>query len=321
LPMSIFRGRDPSTGHVPHPRSRAPWEDLAFVFAIAFGAAQTVSSILDATACDHGLFVGVLHLAAADDFQTVLDQLGCTWSDLTGPIYLWLALRAWRGRMTFVSMARWVCVVLILSYTNSVAWVAAEFISNQLRRSITDRISYGSGVLFGLLAPCAFLWIIARPPDKLAHPARLIFCCWLLLSGIGGLVWLLLDAPVLILLLPFDISNGNVDALLTKLSGPVCLLLGIGVLKSRLVRRYAGIVLFLGTFGDLITNGSTAWIGYWSNFTRYDVPIAVLALATIPILKREDLLAIPDSACETCGYDLTGNFSGRCPECGTPVGK
>jgi hypothetical protein len=23
--------------------------------------------------------------------------------------------------------------------------------------------------------------------------------------------------------------------------------------------------------------------------------------------------------CEKCGYDLTGNVSGRCPECGTPV--
>jgi hypothetical protein len=25
--------------------------------------------------------------------------------------------------------------------------------------------------------------------------------------------------------------------------------------------------------------------------------------------------------CRKCGYDLTGNVSGRCPECGTPVGS
>lgn len=25
--------------------------------------------------------------------------------------------------------------------------------------------------------------------------------------------------------------------------------------------------------------------------------------------------------CQKCGYDLTGNVSGRCPECGTAVGK
>jgi predicted RNA-binding Zn-ribbon protein involved in translation (DUF1610 family) len=23
--------------------------------------------------------------------------------------------------------------------------------------------------------------------------------------------------------------------------------------------------------------------------------------------------------CHSCGYDLTGNVSGRCPECGTPI--
>jgi len=28
---------------------------------------------------------------------------------------------------------------------------------------------------------------------------------------------------------------------------------------------------------------------------------------------------LPPNACEHCGYDLTGNVSGRCPECGTPL--
>ncbi len=30
-------------------------------------------------------------------------------------------------------------------------------------------------------------------------------------------------------------------------------------------------------------------------------------------------LRIPWSYCRTCGYDLTGNESGRCPECGTAI--
>ncbi len=29
----------------------------------------------------------------------------------------------------------------------------------------------------------------------------------------------------------------------------------------------------------------------------------------------------PDPVCGTCGYCLTGNVSGRCPECGTRVGR
>jgi hypothetical protein len=27
----------------------------------------------------------------------------------------------------------------------------------------------------------------------------------------------------------------------------------------------------------------------------------------------------PPGHCQKCGYDLTGNVSGRCPECGTPI--
>ena len=30
------------------------------------------------------------------------------------------------------------------------------------------------------------------------------------------------------------------------------------------------------------------------------------------------LRALPDH-CRTCGYDLTANASGRCPECGSPI--
>jgi len=29
----------------------------------------------------------------------------------------------------------------------------------------------------------------------------------------------------------------------------------------------------------------------------------------------------PEGRCQSCGYDLRGNVSGRCPECGTPTPK
>ena len=29
---------------------------------------------------------------------------------------------------------------------------------------------------------------------------------------------------------------------------------------------------------------------------------------------------VPPGQCRKCGYNLTGNVSGRCPECGTPTG-
>lgn len=41
----------------------------------------------------------------------------------------------------------------------------------------------------------------------------------------------------------------------------------------------------------------------------------VLTGATLGLGKRR--LAV--NLCGTCGYNLTGNVSGRCPECGTPI--
>jgi hypothetical protein len=49
------------------------------------------------------------------------------------------------------------------------------------------------------------------------------------------------------------------------------------------------------------------------------VPAALLAIATIwvwvPLLRRKPARGL----CRDCGYDLTGNTSGVCPECGTPT--
>ncbi|HWE93601.1 MAG TPA: hypothetical protein VG269_06460 [Tepidisphaeraceae bacterium] len=32
------------------------------------------------------------------------------------------------------------------------------------------------------------------------------------------------------------------------------------------------------------------------------------------------VLRVDRGCCQSCGYDLTGNVSGTCPECGTKVG-
>jgi len=35
--------------------------------------------------------------------------------------------------------------------------------------------------------------------------------------------------------------------------------------------------------------------------------------------KLSDVLRPPDGHCQSCGYDLTGNVSGVCPECGERI--
>jgi len=54
---------------------------------------------------------------------------------------------------------------------------------------------------------------------------------------------------------------------------------------------------------------------------------AAMALLAIgfPLALRRDLrdlrarLRAARGRCTKCGYDLTGNVSGRCPECGEPI--
>ena len=48
--------------------------------------------------------------------------------------------------------------------------------------------------------------------------------------------------------------------------------------------------------------------------------LATVALAGRVALWRYRRRAVPPGRCRSCGYDLTGNTSGRCPECGTAIG-
>jgi hypothetical protein len=48
------------------------------------------------------------------------------------------------------------------------------------------------------------------------------------------------------------------------------------------------------------------------------VPFVVVAVPTA-VLWWLDLRRIPPGHCQKCGYNLSGNISGRCPECGGPT--
>ena len=48
------------------------------------------------------------------------------------------------------------------------------------------------------------------------------------------------------------------------------------------------------------------------------LPLLVFAIPTAWLFYR-DRKRIPPSHCQKCGYNLTWNTSGRCPECGDPI--
>lgn len=76
----------------------------------------------------------------------------------------------------------------------------------------------------------------------------------------------------------------------------------------------------------------TSWNdqGFWPRY-QYDsdmkaivlplwIPFFLIGIPTA-LLWRIDRRRTRSGRCTTCGYDLTGNVSGRCPECGTAAEK
>ena len=51
------------------------------------------------------------------------------------------------------------------------------------------------------------------------------------------------------------------------------------------------------------------------------LPLLVIGVPTAKLWWRDRLMPRPTECCQECGYNLTGNVSGRCPECGNPVPK
>src|SRR5262245_61411435 len=57
------------------------------------------------------------------------------------------------------------------------------------------------------------------------------------------------------------------------------------------------------------------WTRIW-NLQRGDVQVAAILSGLLELTRRSDL---EGRICGECGYDLTGNKSGVCSECGQPI--
>ena len=79
---------------------------------------------------------------------------------------------------------------------------------------------------------------------------------------------------------------------------------------------------FAGFHYSHVTTADADYIGltipYWELLLLFVVyPAATLTRGVAHKYFRRPLP--PEDHCQKCGYNLTGNKSGRCPECGTPT--
>jgi hypothetical protein len=93
--------------------------------------------------------------------------------------------------------------------------------------------------------------------------------------------------------------------------------------RWRLVRRSEPIGA-TPSFSRWRDAGYTAWGASYDSNHLATLPIWLLALIfsvfpAIRVYSRRPKR--PAGLCPSCGYDLTGNVSGTCPECGAPAGR
>ena len=58
----------------------------------------------------------------------------------------------------------------------------------------------------------------------------------------------------------------------------------------------------------------------WTIFLPLWIPFLLIGIVVV-WFWWSDARSFVAGGCEACGYDLTGNSSGVCPECGTSVGE
>lgn len=104
-------------------------------------------------------------------------------------------------------------------------------------------------------------------------------------------------------------------------------LLAVGTLTAYVYRRkrifdYAPhqYLLALLVWGSIelivaVLLGSHVWT---SDFKIFAFTVLTVAVPVAYVRYRESMV-VPPGFCRKCRYDLTGNVSGRCPECGTDI--
>ena len=123
------------------------------------------------------------------------------------------------------------------------------------------------------------------------------------------------------------------------------ILLAVALIVGWAVSSRNALFLTVGEFWIAVNNGQLQWGAWPSGWCARTLPIAIAAerpgvwystmTGLIDIWRALLLLSVPTTVswcvhlrqrrrpapghCQNCGYNLTGNVSGRCPECGSTI--
>lgn len=146
-------------------------------------------------------------------------------------------------------------------------------------------------------------------PDSIVSRRRIttLLACTLLAALAGYLCasdsYGMVQPAILVFMLISALAGGVLrHGMLALLGAALIGYAGAGGIIARLAPQTGDLVGFLALEGTLVA-----------------IPCIVVAYiaASLPTVTYAD--APNENRCQKCGYNLTGNVSGRCPECGTPL--
>ncbi|UCC29747.1 MAG: hypothetical protein JSU86_16270 [Phycisphaerales bacterium] len=145
---------------------------------------------------------------------------------------------------------------------------------------------------FGILAAGLYCTLTGRHGEECWTPMMLSFL-------IGGCLSVVIGSVVTGLLLRIDTKHPRLETLLTAPGVLVC--------------------IFIAAAGALTSNPNRDWGEMGAALVLFAVPswLAVFVAHLLSCRRHRSAHGL----CRRCGYNLTGNVSGICPECGTKIAK
>ncbi len=321
---------------------RPPWLILIVGYLCITGLFGTLGTVLQLPS-EYNLLWSIRHYFFAEyDWKAPwawADPSRYLWLQLTYVVSLAAGLLLWRYPTRFRRLAPTVAIVLLIGATLNCLALVGEFLTQgSLYPDWPTRMGLLLPWLDSFAVPIFGLWFVHRV-ETLRRPAITLAAGYLLLIGAPNLmshIALLFSGysfgyPQMLKYSDWPTISWSLLYVIEPLSRFVVvaafLVCGIVLLKrpARIV-AVAWVCLAAMFVQPLVAvlqlvAGYVDMTGLWhglSFFAAYACPMAMglFGLTVAYRLRRRWRNELP--GCRVCGYNLTGNVSGICPECGTP---
>ena len=344
--------------NIPARPQREAWVSLIAGYCLCTGVIAIVWLPLDILFSRHNLLTSIRLYSTQYEWKSswaFIHLLSTIWVPLTDVVFVVFGARLW---FQWGNPKRSALIVLLATLMRFVFRLSAGFESFFANYGSRDPMSFvinSVALLWPIATPCLIIWLVLRDmPDR--DRWRPILAVWLIFWGLGALnsvVWtyfgkglagvnlqhpgwrtLSCDTlwPTVFILRLLDAVIGIVGGLQLWRGSSSLRLWAWSYATSHMLLRAFNTFMLLIILNNSSLSGlpgpvsvqfsgfqSVKWddwfglVGVLLKGAAIAAPLVIFAHHQARRLESETV------SCRHCGYNLTGNISGRCPECGNPT--